>query len=111
MSSDSKRSRSRNLLKADPHCYWCGCAVILGNRNRNGKDCAPCPPNMATLDHVVSRNNKNWKKGAINSIVLSCSKCNNERQRKEVKALPKEELWYRSGRYPVKYGKKLNANK
>lgn len=102
MSSNSKRARLRNLLKADPHCFWCGCSVILGARNRNGKDYTTCPSNMATLDHVVSRNNNNWKKGMRNSIVLSCNQCNQKRQQKETKELPKEELWRRSGRYPIK---------
>ncbi len=65
-----------------------------------GKDYATCPPHMATLDHIVSHNNKNWKKGMRNRMVLSCNKCNNERQLEETRALPIEELWRRSGRTP-----------
>lgn len=101
MSSKSRRARLRNLLKLDPHCFWCGCLVILGTRNRNGKDHVTCSPHMATLDHITSRNNKNWKKGMRNRIVLSCTECNNKRQIEETKELPIEELWHRSGRYPL----------
>ncbi|TES92935.1 MAG: hypothetical protein E3J87_03475 [Candidatus Cloacimonadota bacterium] len=102
MSTRSKQRRLRNLLKLNPHCFWCDCPVILGTRNRYRKDHNPNPPNMATLDHVVSRNNKNWKKGMRNRIVLSCTECNNKRQAEETKMLPIEELWHRSGSYPYR---------
>lgn len=111
MSSDSKRARLRNLFNSNPHCFWCGCEVILGTRNRNGNDHIACPPNMATLDHVISHINENWEKGAKNWIVLSCTECNQRRNKEETKTLSKKELWSRSGRYPVKHGKKLNAMK
>ena len=98
MSSKSKHRRLENLLKLNPHCFWCGCLLTLENRN---KKYAKLPPNGATLDHVISRNNKNWKKGARNRLVLSCSECNNKRQAEETKRLPIEELWRRSGRRPI----------
>lgn len=98
MSTRSKRRRLKNLLKLNSHCFWCGCLVTLENRNiRHVKFL----PNMATLDHVVSHNNKNWKKGMRNCMVLSCSECNQKRQAEEVTEFPIEELWYRSGRYPL----------
>ena len=97
MSTESKRRRLRNLLKSDPHCFWCGCLVVLGNRK--SKDI----PNMATLDHFISKNSKYYKKGKRNRLVLSCNDCNHERQRKELLALPKEELWRKSGRYPLEF--------
>ncbi len=100
MSSDSKRQRLKNLLKSDPHCYWCGRLVILGNRNRDGKEYTTRPPNMATLDHIISRINKKWKKGMRNCLVLSCTECNQKRNKKETAMIPKEELWNRSGRHP-----------
>ena len=95
---NSKRRRLRNLLKSNPHCFWCNCLVILGDRNK-GRD---APSNMATLDHIISRNNKHFKKGQRNFLVLSCSECNQKRQIEETKLLPSEELWCRSGRYPQK---------
>ena len=98
MSSKSKRARLRNLLKLNPHCFWCGCLVTLENRNSRR---TKFPPHMATLDHIISHNNKKWKKGMRNRIVLSCTECNNKRQAEETKKLPIEELWHRSGRPPV----------
>ena len=99
MSTESKRRRLRNLLKSDPHCFWCGYEVVFDNRKN--KDI----PNMATLDHLISKNSKYYKQGKRNRLVLSCYDCNQERQKKELLALPKEELWRRSGRYPLE----LNA--
>lgn len=97
MSSRSKRRRLENLLKLNPNCFWCGCLVTLENRNiRHVK----FPPNMATLDHIISHNNENWEKGMRNRIVLSCSECNQKRQAGEVATLPIRELWRRSGRCP-----------
>jgi len=88
----------KNLFELNPHCFWCDCLVTLENRNnRHGK----FPSNGATLDHVVSRNNKNWKKGKRNLLVLSCYKCNQKRQVKETEGLSIEELWCRSDRYPL----------
>lgn len=95
MSTESKRRRLKNLMKLNPHCFWCDCLVILGNRDKGNH--AKHPPNMATLDHVSSRNNKNWKRGKRNIRVLSCSECNQKRQIKETRLLPIEELWKRSG--------------
>ena len=103
MSSESKRRRLKNLFKSDPHCFWCDCLVTLENRyNHKDKHHIGLPPNGATLDHIISRNDEDWKKGMKNGIVLSCNKCNHERQAEEIKKLPKEELWHRSGRYPQK---------
>ena len=105
MSGKSKQARLKNLLKLNPHCFWCGCLVTLENRHGRHKK---HPPHMATLDHIISRNNKNWKKGTRNRIVLSCTECNNKRQAEETKELPIEELWRRSGSYPLR---KIGVNK
>lgn len=102
MGSESKRRRLKNLLKSNPHCFWCGCFVILGNRKHGSR--VTHPPNMATLDHIISRNNRNWKRGKRNILILSCSECNQGRQIKETKSLPIEELWRRSGCYYRKKG-------
>jgi len=99
MSGKSKCRRLKNLFNKNPYCFWCNCLVVLGNRY--GNDSKTQPPNMATLDHVISRNNKNWEKGMKNRLVLSCFKCNQERQAKEIRELPIEELWHRSGRFPT----------
>lgn len=102
MSTKSKQRRLKNLFEAHPHCFWCGCLVTLENRyNHESEHHLKLPPNGATLDHIISRNNKDWKKGVKNVVVLSCNKCNQERQAKEIARLPREELWRRSGRYPL----------
>lgn len=98
MATKSKQRRLINLFKANPHCFWCSCLVMLENRHERYKK---HPPHMATLDHIISHNNKNWEKGMRNRIVLSCTECNNKRQAKETRMLPIEELWHQSGRYPV----------
>ena len=99
MSSESKRRRLRNLFKLNPRCFWCNCLTTLENRNTKY---VKLPLNSATLDHLISRNDKKWRKGMKNRLVLCCSECNNGRQAEETRGFPIEELWRRSGRYPTK---------
>lgn len=63
------------LFRADPHCFWCGCAVELTAPHGT--------PNLATVDHLYSRFHPERK--AIHNQrdrplhVLACHACNNER--------------------------------
>jgi 5-methylcytosine-specific restriction endonuclease McrA len=61
------------------------------------------PPNAPTVDHMISRNDPNRGK-VEGKLWLAHSACNNQHGSNEVKALPKEELWRRSGRYPTSTG-------
>lgn len=99
----AKTKRRRQILfEMDPHCYWCGVEVFMppdGSRRLKGKTCH----RVATLDHLRSR----WhpQRAEPNPMreertVLSCWKCNNDRNTEEQLALPKEERWRRSGCYP-----------
>ena len=107
MSAESKRARLRNLFESDSHCYWCGRLTRFGSRKH--PDTRPrgnrLPKDLATLDHIVShlaipRSDPAWNTFK-NVIVLSCFECNQRRQIEEGRTIPKEELWKRSGRYPM----------
>ena len=78
------------LWEKDPHCYYCGVLTILPPAGiiKSSSD-----PNLATIDHVYSKFNlMRWVKSEgedkKNRYVLSCQKCNNERQRREYESLP-----------------------
>lgn len=78
------RRRVLNLMKEDPHCYWCGVKVIIDYP-------APktLPLNWATLDHLYSVKDKTRRDiamtvakligGAYIYYVLSCSYCNTKK--------------------------------
>lgn len=88
-----KRRRAK-LMARDPHCFYCGCEVVYFPLVRGQK----MPANFATIDHVYSRIMGRPLKG---ETVLCCHKCNGDRSVAEQAALPKEELWRRSGRPPL----------
>ena len=97
--------RRERLFKEHPYCYWCNCKLVKcckKNRKR---------PNIATIDHLRSRldPSRQMKDYSQNPrTVLSCSKCNENRAKEEVKNLSKEDLWARSKRYPK--NRKNNCN-
>lgn len=87
------RSHHRNLklalLDAFKICFWCGIPVrdfIIPNGEQ-------APPDIATLDHVISRFTR--QKGEWVLKVLSCYKCNQDRNVLEHRAIRKL-----STRYP-----------
>jgi len=96
MSQKSKHRRLRNLFKRNSRCYWCGCRVRIFN-DKGERDKSKIG---ATLDHVVSRLDKNWTFGMRNKQVLSCRGCNQKREQEASRKLDPFELWARSGSYP-----------
>ncbi len=93
--------RRENLMKKDPHCYWCGVEVIYYRLIKHEK----VPDNFATLDHLHTRYTLAVKRATAGQhkpvTVLACWKCNNERGKKETESMPREELWKRAHSYPV----------
>lgn len=96
---------ARNLMwRADPHCHWCGKLTRLpaprvkGVKHRQEHD-------WATLDHLVSRlepSKRQAHKTGERRWVLACFACNVRRSHEEMLRTPIEELWRRSGHYPLR---------
>jgi hypothetical protein len=79
---NGNRKRKLNLWNKDPHCYWCGKLTILHTHKQRKRN----PPNMATVDHIFTRNDP--RRGKIKGrTVLACNQCNNERNRREERQL------------------------
>lgn len=65
----------RRLVRADPHCFWCGRTVFLNAPHAS--------PALATIDHLYSRlhpqraNKYREQSGVLH--VLACHPCNHQR--------------------------------
>ena len=74
--------RLKIMFDDNPHCFWCGEEVEYFENRMVFQ-----PNNMATVDHLFSNTDgrrKWYKKNHIPSpIVLSCYRCNHERDRLE----------------------------
>lgn len=86
----------RKLLKfhaADPRCHWCECPTIIMPQVSKMKKGKP-PENAATIDHLRSRYHPGRQEPANGEkrLVLSCWRCNQERNRQEEIQLGNEEL-------------------
>lgn len=68
-------------------CHYCGVKTVLPPSGRNWL----IPPrNMATLDHVYSKNDIRFNiLGSKNIVVLSCLKCNEDKN--EAETAPRKE--------------------
>lgn len=97
----SKQSRLKYLKQKFRLCWYCKCELVYYPLKKGEK----VPPNYATIEHLNSRlqypNGRPPVYGKSRSLVVACLKCNNERAELEQAALPKEELWRRSGRKPL----------
>ncbi len=97
MSTKSHNARLKNLWQKNPHCFWCGCEVIIfendGSRSKG--------PSAATLSRLISKNDPQYSFGIKNYLILSCRKCSDTLSSEEERNLPKEILWKRSKRYPI----------
>jgi hypothetical protein len=98
---NDKQSRLRNrrerLWKSNPNCHWCKQFTILPD-GEIAKD------NWATIDHLrcrlhPQRHEPNPK--AEQRTVLACWKCNNERNKGEMKEAGLEILQKKSGSPPA----------
>ncbi len=95
------RRRRDNLFKQHPYCCWCKCKLLHPKFVKKGDT---QPDNMATIDHLRNRLDSDRKEPNTESqsrTVLSCKKCNQDRGDESVKSLTKEQLWSRSGSYPL----------
>lgn len=73
------------LFRANPVCFWCGCAVVL-------EADPPNRPDLATVDHLYSRwhperETKHQQQNAV-LHVLACRICNGERASAEEQGQP-----------------------
>jgi hypothetical protein len=99
MNTNAIRKRRKRLWEADPRCYWCGIVTVLIEKSGGSH-----LPNEATIDHLRPRHHP----GRLEPIehqeirrVLSCFKCNNERDTRERAELPKEWFYERGCGKPV----------
>ncbi|MCI0391869.1 MAG: hypothetical protein MOB07_24265 [Acidobacteria bacterium] len=93
------------MWRHDPRCYWCGVQTILRPLHIPHE---PLPPairdRVATLDHVRARHHPDRLKRPESGDVLhvlSCWRCNNERDRQQLQAKPKEYLHDKCGNKPL----------
>ncbi len=95
--------RRAKLWNANPHCHWCGCLTQLPAEGLGR--CAPRPPdNQATIDHLRFRLHPQRQEPnpqMEERTVLSCWKCNNDRNREEMKAVGIEKIQESSGSPPA----------
>ena len=94
----SNREFKLKLWQADPRCYWCKRLTRLLNIPEIQ---GPAPPDLATIDHLVSRYfPERWIK-RNQTKVLACYECNARRGMEETKRLSKEELIRRGGGFSL----------
>lgn len=80
MSKRSNAKRRNQLWAINPYCSWCGVFTI--NPPGDVPFVTP-PPNLATADHLYSRNDPRRKHWHPSPIVLACYACNQKRGQEE----------------------------
>lgn len=87
----------RRIWEVNPRCHWCQCVTILPDYHaRMGRP----NPKWATIEHLDARHSKERGKHPREfRHVLACWKCNNDRDRRELKALPIQSLWEMNGHF------------
>lgn len=91
------KSKREQLMKEDPHCFWCGIEVT--NEWPEGR--IKPPANLATLDHVYDKwmpkeREEAWKNGDDKRRVLACYRCNQRRNNDRMKEIPKSAVRIRT---------------
>ena len=83
-----RTSRKNNLLKKDPHCYYCGIEVGIYNLNPHEKT----PDNMAGVHTQYSRytDKRNATDTPRERTVLACAKCIKQKSKEEQDSIPLE---------------------
>lgn len=84
--------RRNNLFALDPHCFYCNVEVV-NKRARKGQN----NDNLATIDHLDSHWVSLKKLSAHDGgrKVLCCRKCNQERNKKEIRRFAsKKRFWW-----------------
>ena len=91
------KSKRDQLMKEDPHCFWCGCEVT--NEWPEGR--IKPPADLATLDHVYDKwqaeeREAAWRNGDDSRRVLACYRCNQRRNNDRMKEIPKSAVRIRT---------------
>jgi len=94
-----KRIREKRFRQQNGLCYYCKQPMVLNPQvQRHTKH----PPNQCTIEHLYDRfHPMRGKSPGKTNLVAACWKCNNEQSQKRHAELAREELWKRSGRYPL----------
>ena len=101
-----RRQRYR-LWKQNPKCHWCNVETIYIENFHLQTDLRQ--QNIwATIDHLYSRLTPELRQSGNNKHILSCWKCNNDRNNKELQSIPIEHRRKISGRFPSKIEKELD---
>lgn len=89
-----KRVRRRNLMREDPHCWYCGRDLVFVEVSGG-----QLPEDYPTIEHLFSRYSGRISINTTNELrrVLACPKCNNDRARWE-------EALVQAGEQIKKYG-------
>lgn len=85
MRKGAARGLRHYLWHAQNHrCHWCNCETVLLYGH-----CVPLPDHAATLDHLDSRLNpeRGTRSGELRKV-MACHRCNWERGRDGLLALP-----------------------
>jgi hypothetical protein len=105
MSSKELAKQRERYWKADPRCHYCGVETILKPAHIKKMELtAEERDRLATIDHLRPRHHPDrlkLPKPGERLHVLACSKCNNERDRQELLAKPKEWFEQNGGSKPL----------
>lgn len=92
-----ERWQRRQLWEMHPNCHWCQKPTILPPKYSDQFRQGQVKPNFATVEHLDSRlSHERGKHPGEFRRVIACWKCNNERNDREQRALPRQTLWERS---------------
>ncbi len=83
--------------KQEGLCYWCLHPMQFFDKIPNQHS-----GNIATFEHLHDRLSYSGRKHTHGTVVISCSKCNNDRNRIREKIVVKELKQHLQGSYPIK---------
>lgn len=98
MSSKAIAKQRLKFWLNDPRCFYCGVVTVF----ERVKGCSP--DNFATIDHLRPRHHPDRLEPAVSGEVrrvLACFRCNNDRDKRELAALPKEWFYENGGNKPL----------
>lgn len=98
-----RKQRERLFREQGGLCYWCKVPMSQPSRGPDRHKRKNFADNEATLDHLDSRLSPTRRQRCDGELrhVVACRRCNEQRGKEEQAALPREELWRRSGSYPL----------
>lgn len=90
------RDVRRRRFAENPNCHWCGEPMLLIERWPGQRPKIRSHPDEATIDHLDERwsgRRKQWNHGEGRRTVLAHLRCNGERDRKAMIAMPIQNRW------------------